>query len=70
MGENSEESITMKHLLSIGDLGKDDIIGLMDEADRFREALEGRELKKLPTLRGRTIFTLLLRKLHPHPLLV
>ena len=58
MGENSEESITMKHLLSIGDLGKDDIIGLMDEADRFREALEGRELKKLPTLRGRTIFTL------------
>ena len=36
----------------------DDIIGLMDEADRFREALEGRELKKLPTLRGRTIFTL------------
>lgn len=48
----------MKHLLSIGDLGKDDIIGLMDEADRFREALEGRELKKLPTLRGRTIFTL------------
>ena len=48
----------MKHLLSIGDLGKDYIIGLMDEADRFREALEGRELKKLPTLRGRTIFTL------------
>ena len=48
----------MKHLLSIGDLGKDDIIGLMDEADRFREALEGRELKNLPTLRGRTIFTL------------
>lgn len=48
----------MKHLLSIADLSKDDIIGLMDEADRFREAIEGRELKKLPTLRGRTIFTL------------
>lgn len=47
----------MKHLLSIADLSKDEIIGLMDEADRFREALEGRELKKLPTLRGRTIFT-------------
>lgn len=30
----------------------------MDEADRFREALAGREIKKLPTLRGRTIFTL------------
>ncbi|AKE41308.1 aspartate carbamoyltransferase [Corynebacterium kutscheri] len=48
----------MKHLLSIADLSKDDIVGLMNEADRFREALEGRELKKLPTLRGRTIFTL------------
>ncbi|WP_394281653.1 aspartate carbamoyltransferase catalytic subunit [Corynebacterium sp.] len=48
----------MKHLLSIADLSRDEIVGLMDEADRFREALEGREIKKLPTLRGRTIFTL------------
>lgn len=48
----------MKHLLSIADLSSDEIIGLMDEADRFREALEGREIKKLPTLRGRTIYTL------------
>lgn len=48
----------MKHLLSISDLDRDEIIGLMDEADRFREALEGREIKKLPTLRGRTIYTL------------
>ncbi len=50
--------VPVKHLLSISDLTKDEIIGLMDEADRFREALESRELKKLPTLRGRTIFTL------------
>ncbi|QGU07508.1 Aspartate carbamoyltransferase [Corynebacterium occultum] len=48
----------MKHLLSISDLDKEEIIALMDEADRFREALEGREIKKLPTLRGRTIFTM------------
>ncbi|RNE49225.1 aspartate carbamoyltransferase catalytic subunit [Corynebacterium alimapuense] len=48
----------MKHLLSIADLSRDQIIGLMDEADRFREALEGREIKKLPTLRGRTIYSL------------
>lgn len=48
----------MKHLLSIADLSRDEIIGLMDEADRFREALLDREVKKLPTLRGRTIFTL------------
>ena len=49
----------MKHLLSISDLSKDEIVGLLDEADRFKEVLEGREVKKLPTLRGRTIFTLL-----------
>ena len=48
----------MKHLLSIADLSRDEIISLLDEADRFREVLEGREVKKLPTLRGRTIFTL------------
>lgn len=48
----------MKHLLSISDLSKDEIVSLLDEADRFKEVLEGREVKKLPTLRGRTIFTL------------
>lgn len=48
----------MKHLLSIADCTKDEVIGLLDEADRFRETLEGREVKKLPTLRGRTIYTL------------
>ena len=48
----------MKHLLSISDLSREEIVGLMDEADRFREALEGREIKKLPTLRGRTIYSL------------
>ncbi|SDL74756.1 aspartate carbamoyltransferase [Corynebacterium mycetoides] len=48
----------MKHLIDIKDLSRDEIVGIMDEADRFREALHGREMKKLPTLRGRTIFTL------------
>ena len=48
----------MKHLLSIGDLSAAEITELMEEADRFAETLRGREMKKLPTLRGRTIFTL------------
>ncbi|OHO66121.1 aspartate carbamoyltransferase catalytic subunit [Corynebacterium sp. HMSC036D02] len=48
----------MKHLINIADHSAEEILGLMDEADRFREALEGREVKKLPTLRGRTVFTL------------
>src|SRR5690625_3011955 len=42
----------------MADLSKNEIVGLLDEADKFRETLEGREVKKLPTLRGRTIFTL------------
>jgi aspartate carbamoyltransferase catalytic subunit len=48
----------MKHLLSIADLTADEITGLMDEADRFADSLRDREVKKLPTLRGRTVFTL------------
>ncbi|OHR22343.1 aspartate carbamoyltransferase catalytic subunit [Corynebacterium sp. HMSC034A01] len=48
----------MKHLIDIADLTREDIVCLMDEADRFREALDGREIKKLPTLRGRTVMTL------------
>ena len=48
----------MKHLIDIADLSRDEAIAIMDEADRFKEALDGREIKKLPTLRGRTIFTL------------
>ncbi|MGO2057715.1 MAG: aspartate carbamoyltransferase catalytic subunit [Candidatus Corynebacterium faecigallinarum] len=48
----------MKHLLSIADLTAGEITGLLDEADRFAESLRDREVKKLPTLRGRTVFTL------------
>ncbi|WP_297009099.1 aspartate carbamoyltransferase catalytic subunit [uncultured Corynebacterium sp.] len=48
----------MKHLLSIADLTAEEITGLMDEADRFADSLRDREVKKLPTLRGRTVFTL------------
>ena len=48
----------MKHLLAAADLGRDDATAILDNADRFREALLGREVKKLPTLRGRTIITM------------
>ncbi|WP_269511943.1 aspartate carbamoyltransferase catalytic subunit [Corynebacterium faecium] len=48
----------MKHLLSISDLSKDEIVALMDTADRFRESLEGRSVPQLPTLRGRMVFNL------------
>jgi len=48
----------VRDLVSIADLSEQEILSLMDEADRFEEALRGREVKKLPTLRGRTIFTM------------
>ncbi|MEV4632037.1 aspartate carbamoyltransferase catalytic subunit [Rhodococcus coprophilus] len=47
----------MKHLLTIADLDKDSATGLLDEAERFEQALLGREVRKLPTLRGRTVMT-------------
>lgn len=47
----------MRHLLSAADLSRDDATALLDEAQRFEQALTGREVRKLPTLRGRTIMT-------------
>lgn len=47
----------MRHLLSTADLSADLATELLDEAERFEQALAGREVRKLPTLRGRTIMT-------------
>ncbi|GAB3127560.1 aspartate carbamoyltransferase catalytic subunit [Tsukamurella serpentis] len=46
-----------RHLLSAADLDRDRAEAVLDEADRLQQALLGREVKKLPTLRGRTIMT-------------
>ena len=46
-----------RHLISIGDLTRDDVGRLLATARNFEQSLE-RELKKLPTLRGRTIVNL------------
>lgn len=48
----------MKHLLSASDLSRDAATAILDDADRFAEALLGRDVKKLPTLRGRTVITM------------
>ncbi|MGV0812501.1 aspartate carbamoyltransferase catalytic subunit [Mycolicibacterium boenickei] len=50
--------MTTRHLLSAADLTREDATAILDDADRFREALLGREVKKLPTLRGRTVITM------------
>jgi aspartate carbamoyltransferase catalytic subunit len=46
-----------RHLISISDLDRDDVERLLETARRFAASLE-REVKKLPTLRGRTVVTL------------
>lgn len=48
----------MRHLLSASDLSRDEATAILDNADRFKQALLGREVKKVPTLRGRTIITM------------
>lgn len=47
-----------RHLLSAADLTREEATAILDDADRFSESLLGREVKKLPTLRGRTIITM------------
>jgi aspartate carbamoyltransferase catalytic subunit len=46
-----------RHLLSIRDLERDDVERLLATAETFEASLE-REVKKLPTLRGRTVVNL------------
>jgi aspartate carbamoyltransferase catalytic subunit len=48
----------MKHLLAASDLSRDAATAILDDADKFRQALLGRDVKKLPTLRGRTVITM------------
>src|SRR5712692_3517725 len=52
-----ESRAPRRHLLSIRDLTRDDVERLLGTAASFEASLE-RELKKLPTLRGRTVVNL------------
>ncbi|WP_030227729.1 aspartate carbamoyltransferase catalytic subunit [Actinoalloteichus caeruleus] len=47
----------MRHLLSASDLGGEDVAAILDTADKLKQTLLGREVRKLPTLRGRTVVT-------------
>jgi aspartate carbamoyltransferase catalytic subunit len=48
----------VKHLLSTDGLDRDQALAILDTADRLKQALLGREVRKLPTLRGRTVITM------------
>ncbi len=45
------------HLLSVADLGRDDVERMLDTASSLAASLD-RQMKKLPTLRGRTVVNL------------
>ena len=47
----------MRHLLSTEDLGRSNAIRILDTAEEMA-AVGEREVKKLPTLRGRTVVNL------------
>ncbi len=47
----------MKHLLTIEDLDRDGIVGLLDAAEHMSDVL-GREIPKVPALRGKTVVSL------------
>jgi aspartate carbamoyltransferase catalytic subunit len=48
----------VKHLLTTTDLARETVTALLDTAEALKQALLGREVRKLPTLRGRTVVTL------------
>ncbi|WP_447003167.1 aspartate carbamoyltransferase catalytic subunit [Saccharothrix isguenensis] len=48
----------MKHLLTTEGIDPTQATAILDTAASLKQALEGREVRKLPTLRGRTVITM------------
>ncbi|MCG8917753.1 aspartate carbamoyltransferase catalytic subunit [Actinokineospora sp. PR83] len=48
----------MKHLLGTDGLDRDTALAVLDTSDGLKRTLLGREVRKLPTLRGRTVITM------------
>lgn len=57
MTSEDRKSFKGRHLLRINDLTAEEIVGLINTAQRFKEISE-REIKKVPTLRGKTVVNL------------
>jgi aspartate carbamoyltransferase catalytic subunit len=55
----TSRAFSRRHLLGIEELGADEIVELLDLGERFLEIGE-RPIKKVPTLRGRTVINLFL----------
>ncbi|VAX21393.1 Aspartate carbamoyltransferase [hydrothermal vent metagenome] len=54
MTATEEKTETVRHILSMADLPRDGIMNLLKTANMMKEISE-REVKKIPTLRGRTV---------------
>ena len=52
-------ALSTEHVMTIQDLSQTDIFAILDTARSFKEVNE-RQIKKLPTLRGRTVVNLFL----------
>lgn len=52
-------ALSSRHIMTMDDLSAEDIERILDSAESFAEVNE-RRIKKLPTLRGRTIVNLFL----------
>jgi aspartate carbamoyltransferase catalytic subunit len=48
----------IRHLLSAGDLSREEAVLILDTAEEMARLTEGRSVKKLPALRGRTVVNL------------
>lgn len=57
MSTKPEKAFSLKHLLGIRELSAGEITHLLDTAESFRD-ISRREIKKVPTLRGRTVINL------------
>ena len=57
MSELRPPAAPRRHLLSVGDLTTDDVLRILETAESLAASLD-REMKKLPTLRGRTVVNL------------
>jgi aspartate carbamoyltransferase catalytic subunit len=57
MTELRPPALPRRHLLSMGDLAAEDVVRILDTAGALASSLE-REVKRLPTLRGRTVVNL------------
>jgi len=55
--QNESMALSVKHILGTRDLKREDIQLILDTADSFKE-ISTRQIKKVPTLRGRTVINL------------